>query len=200
MPILLKSNFINDKTKVTSESTDSVPISKKWIPIYPEPEKVKSNGPKWKAVGFSEEKSSKETNKSSITSRLGPLNDKPVKVIRELILPPPKSPPSEPENESLKTKKDTKMDSKERKPIVYSRDSEEKQTQQTIKPLVVTSKTDTSKSEDAEKKIRLCKHGRPMRDKPKEKTLEIEASSKRRSRSPSILFIEEIPVKGKYLS
>ncbi|KAH9409766.1 PHD and RING finger domain-containing protein 1 [Tyrophagus putrescentiae] len=51
MPIVLKTNFINEDK---GQGGDEVPISKKWIPIYPEAEKNKSSGPKWKAVGWTE--------------------------------------------------------------------------------------------------------------------------------------------------
>lgn len=63
MPIVLKTNFISEEKGLGA--SDEVPISKKWIPIYPEAEKNKSSGPKWKAIGWSEKDSSKTSTANS---------------------------------------------------------------------------------------------------------------------------------------
>lgn len=62
MPIVLKTNFISEDKGIVG---DEVPISKKWIPIYPEVEKNKSSGPKWKAIGWSEKDNQKTSTSAS---------------------------------------------------------------------------------------------------------------------------------------
>ncbi|OTF71798.1 hypothetical protein BLA29_008611, partial [Euroglyphus maynei] len=59
MPIVLKTNFLNEKNKSVSnndDDDDNVPLSKKWVPIYPEMnEASKNSGSKWKAIGANSE-------------------------------------------------------------------------------------------------------------------------------------------------
>ena len=184
MPIVLKTNFIDNKNFQTEK--DEVPISKKWIPIYPEVEKNKSTGPKWKAIGQSNlEKtnnepkinSHKEVEPKNTDVKIGNNSNQATKYDKNI------STPSTSVNKNLDVPREKK-------------DFIEKPKRQ-IEVIDLTSddcEKDKNYVEDMKKKIRLCKHGRVIKKEKQKESInkkQFENETNKKSKS-MFLFLHKI--------
>lgn len=172
MPIVLKTNILSGSKK--SSQDDEVPISKKWVPIYPEPDKAKSSGPKWKAIGDEKSESKKEADndntKVEYTSRL----------VKEC-----------PSGTSSKA---VDVDKSSRKAITLDKEkcdslSKSKQSQSTSRDKSETlAVVVEAEAQEMKRKIRVCKHGKVLnKDKHSDKKRPLESESQ--AKKPKRKFV-----------
>ncbi|KAF7493239.1 hypothetical protein SSS_05280 [Sarcoptes scabiei] len=167
MPIVLKTNFLASKKK---EESDDVPISKKWIPIYPEMDKSKKAGPKWKAIGVIEQQ--KQNQNDEIKQKEGSdVKEDESKKIRD-----------QSNDKSTSNEKIDKAKKIDKNIFESDKTSADRQTIVDEKSIKTT------------KHVRICKHGRPI-NKNKELSLATSITSTSSSNSNSSISknIENYP-------
>lgn len=178
MPIVLKTNILSQTKKFNND--DEVPISKKWIPIYPEIEKTKSSGPKWKAIGEKEEKIEKKENVDSteIDNHVVDYSDKlskdyvPTQSTESKIVPI--SDKDYQENEKSYKDKPEKSEISTKRKISDSIDNE------------------SFESHESKSKVRVCKHGKVLnKEKQSIKKRPPETSYESKTKKPNGMCFDE---------
>ena len=177
MPIVLKTNFLSDKNKsFNNNDDDDIPLSKKWVPIYPEMnETSKNSGSKWKAIGAnseSEQKSTSKTNAKVYTDN-DKKNEKSNNNNHHQKMDIKKHVISSKLQSSLRKVKDEENQDifpdiesvRIKKPASKTKDETPTKT---TKKQQDNEKISHKNSTSSDNKIRTCKHGRPLAHKNKE--------------------------------
>nr|XP_027198633.1 putative uncharacterized protein DDB_G0277255 [Dermatophagoides pteronyssinus] len=208
MPIVLKTNFLSDKNKSSNNNDDDVPLSKKWVPIYPEMnETSKNSGPKWKAIGANSESNQKSKSESKekfekVHCDVDRKNEKSMNNNRPKLESKKQEISSKLQSSLRKVKDEENQDIfpdiiesvKIKKPVPKVKD--ETQTKIPTKQPDIK-KNSPKNSTSSEAKIRTCKHGRPLAHKNKELSSSSTTTTSAAKRSKTIETTTSKPVHSK---